>query len=194
VVYAVAAIALAGNLARLRDGAHVFRDFATTLRGQLAALELARDHVDPAFMPATGAARFDVVRAGPYLAAVRRIGSPAYTESELARRPDGTRRDADAVVIAALGLRATPTAAGARTGPCTRAGSAFLVAPPGVSVTSGGGGRLSLGRFASEASVPVGELPAGRPVELAIPRDRSRRPWRALVTGGSGRVLVCRRG
>jgi hypothetical protein len=194
VVYAVAAIALAGNLARLRDGAHVFRDFATTLRGQLAALELARDHVDPAFMPATGAARFDVVRAGPYLAAVRRIGSPAYTESELARRPEGTRRDADAVLVAALGLRAAPTAARARTGPCTRAGSAFLVASPDVAVTSDGGGRLSLGRFASEASVPVGELPAGRSVDLAIPRDRSRRPWRALVTGGSGRVLVCRRG
>jgi hypothetical protein len=191
VLYAVVALALAGNLARLRDGARYYRAFAPSLRAQLSAIELARDRVDPAFMPASGPARFDVVQAGPYLAAVDRIGSPAYLESELARQPEGRRQQADAVLVPALRIGITPARAGEALGACERPGPTFVVQPPGVAVTSPAGGRLALRRFASNATTPVGDLPPGQRVDLRIPPDRSRRPWYASVTPTAAPPTVC---
>jgi hypothetical protein len=191
VLYAVVVLALAGNVQRLRDGGSYYRAFAPVLRAQLAALELARDHVAPSFMPGSGPARFDVVRAGPYLAAVDRIGSPAYSEPELARQQEDRRQSADAVLVQALGIAAVPSPGGQAPSGCARPGQAFVVGPPGVAITSGTGGRLALRRFASSATTAVGDLPAGRRVELHIPVDRSRRPWYASVKPGLESPIVC---
>jgi hypothetical protein len=189
-LYAVAVLALAGNLARLRDGGNYYRAFAPVLRAQLAAIELARDHVAPSFMPASGPARFDVVRAGPYLAAVDRIGSPAYTEPELAGQEEDKRLGADAVLIQALGVAIAPVTGGEARAACERPGRSFTVRPPGVAVTSPARGRLALRKFASSAT-PVGDLAAGRRMALRIPADRSPRPWYASVTPGPASPIVC---
>jgi hypothetical protein len=148
--------------------------------------------VDQSFMPAAGPARFDLIRAGPYLAAVDRIGSPAYSESELPRQPEGKRHDADAIVVSALGIRLIPARQGDPLRDCRRAAATFAIEPPGVSLTSSTAGRVAVGRFALGAAVALGGLPAGQRVDLRIPKDRSQRPWRALVTPAPASLTVCR--
>jgi hypothetical protein len=195
-LFAVTALALGGNLARLREGANFYRDLATSLRGELTAIELARGRVDPSFLPSSGALNTVAMRAGPYLDAVERNGSPAYSTAELREQPETRRRAADAVLVSALGIAIAPGPA-RRVRNCRQvtgaAGSsrALAVEPPGVRLTSTSGGRIALGRFASAATVQVGSAPAGRPVDLRIPADRSSRGWHAAVTPAPASLVVC---
>ncbi|HEV7461058.1 MAG TPA: hypothetical protein VGN78_11010 [Solirubrobacteraceae bacterium] len=194
-LYAITVVALGANLARLRDGAHFYRSFTTSLRAQLTGLELARDHVSPGFMASSPTSFLAPVRAGPYLAAVDRNGSPAYSPAELARQPEDKRHDADAVVVAALRIGIAPAAPGATARNCRRvAGGSSVtlpVGPPGVRLTAPASAAIALRRYASTSTVPVGSLPPGRAVDLRIPPDRSRRTWQAVVTPAPGGVTVC---
>jgi hypothetical protein len=194
-LFAVTALALGANLARLREGANFYRDQATSLRAELTAVELARGQVDPSFLPSAGALRTVALRAGPYLDAVQRIGSPAYSTAELRRQRETRRSAADSVLVAALRIAIAP---GSRASDCRRGGGGadasmtFPVEPPGVRLSAPTAGRIQLRRFASTSRVEVGNLPAGRPVDLRIPADRSRQIWHASVTPAPASLTVCR--
>jgi hypothetical protein len=196
-LFAVTALALGANLARLREGANFYRELATSLRAELTAIELARGHVGTSFLPSSGALNTVAMRAGPYLDAVQRNGSPAYSTAELSEQPETRRSAADAVLVSALGIAIAPGSPAGRVGNCRQvagtAGSSrtLAVRPPGVRLTSPTGGRIALGRFASAASVQVGSLPARRPVDLRIPDDRSSLAWRASVTPEPASLTVC---
>jgi hypothetical protein len=194
-LYAITVLALGANVARLRDGANFYRSFTTSLRAQLTGIELARDRVDPAFRAATPTSYLAPVRAGPYLAAVDRNGSPAYSPAELARQPENKRHDADAVVVAALRIALAPTVPGGSVRHCRRvAGGSSVtlpVGPPGVRLSAPAGAGIALRRFASTATEPVGNLSPGRMVDLRIPPDRSQRTWQAVVTPAPKGVTVC---
>jgi hypothetical protein len=194
VVYLLVGCALLTNVARLRDGMRYFRSSAITLRADLGAIELARDRVAPGYVN-TGS-RLQPVFAGPYLAAVDRIGSPAFTESELARQGEDIRRSADGVLITAERISVAPRAGGRRLGTCTRVTKpgpsvSFPVGPPGVALTSSNAAQVALRRFASATSTPVGRVAAGRQVSLPIPIDRSKRPWVLTLTPGPASLSVC---
>jgi len=195
VLYAVTALAIAANLARLRDGEHFYRSFGTTLRAQLTGLEIARDHVSPAFRLSPPPS-LEVIQAGPYLSAVSRIGSPAYSQTQLMGEPEALRHAADATLVSALGL-ALSSSGGEPVGACRRvteaadAPSTVLVEPPGIALRSATVGQVGLRRFASTATVPVGNLAAGQTVDLRIPADRSSLPWHASVNPPSSSVTVC---
>jgi hypothetical protein len=193
VLLGVTVLALGANLTRLREGAHYFRAFATSLRGQLTGIELARGHVAPSFVPSGGPARFNLIAAGPYLAAVDRVGSPAFTESELASQPEGVRQQTDAVLAAALGIAVTPTTT---SGACLKvAGTTSIpIHPPGIVFRSPTGGRVFLRRFASGASVSAGSLQADKPGAVRIPLDHSQRPWQANVRPPPTSLMVCNLG
>jgi hypothetical protein len=120
--------AVIGNLGALRAGERGLREGDDSVRSSLAALEVAAPVVSPAFTPQPVDA--PQITAGPYLAAVRELGSPALSLTELERAPESTRESADQVLEHAEALALVPTthrATGTRP----------------VSVSSANGGRIS---------------------------------------------------
>jgi hypothetical protein len=195
-LYAITALALGANLARLRDATHFYRSFATSLRAQLTAVDLARGRVDPTFVVQPPAVFSAPVKAGPYLAAAERAGSPGYSPAELTHQDEGTRATADRVLVEALRIAVAPARPHESVRNCRHLsgpGSALIVRvkPPGVRLGPSTAGVLALGRFATVAAVPVGSLQARRVVDLRIPADRSKRPWRAVVTPAPASLVVC---
>jgi hypothetical protein len=204
--YATVAIVLVGVVAaivngeRLRQAAHGLANIAQQQRGGLAALELARGSVSPAFELTeqnSGVDYLGILDAGSYFSAIDADGSPAYTPTELASAPESARSAADTVSAAALGVRPQP---GSRVQPGTcvelRPGArpAVVGVPPEGMVlrAASAGTRVRLRRYASGSfSVALGPLPAGGTVLLRIPQDGSPRPWYAQLTGG-GRLTACR--
>jgi hypothetical protein len=215
----VAAASVAGNLAALHHDYVFQRDGLRLERGGLTGLEIEADHADPGFTlngQNSGFEYFDSVVAGPYLSAVREFGSPAYSESELSDAPEGARAAADQVMGSVLHPTLRPVSHRPPSGgpaptlvgpPGTLAaahGACILVKPAGgaspvISVPPGGvflnaaPGKtvsLALRRFATR-SFPVSAGRLTGSAILAIPPDRSRRPWQ-LQLATSGVVAACR--
>ena len=170
------------------------------LRARLAAVEIARDRVDPGFAVPTSV--FSETDARTYLSVADAYGSPAYSDPELASGTVAARAAADKVLAEALGIElgsgsgsraerlggsrcetveATPaTAPGLMLGP----GQATLRARPGTSA------EVLVARFADGFPVGLGALAAGSTATMELPPDRSARPWR-LGLRGTGRLTVC---
>jgi uncharacterized membrane protein len=215
--FAVSIAAAAGNLSTLHDGYRSLAASSVTVRGGLGGLEIAADHVSPDFVLTAQNSNFNyftLVRAGPYLSASEKFGSPAYSETELASAPESAREAADKVMAAALPISLRPGGVqGASGGAPPR-----IVSPPGASVSARGscatvrgvegaapvlllspggvllqaGGRaqhdLGLRRFADSFAVSIGRLRGA--ASLVVPTDRSSRPWQ-LQIAGSGPVTAC---
>jgi hypothetical protein len=215
----VAAASVAGNLAALHHDYVFQRDGLRLERGGLTGLEIESDHAEPGFTlneQNAGFEYFGSIVAGPYLSAVREFGSPAYSESELSEAPEGARVAADLVMGSVLhptprpatrrppvgapapALVDPPGALAGRRGGCISVKPAggvspvlavpprgvFLKAPPGKIVS------LALRRFATQ-SFPVSAGRLTGSAILAIPLDRSRRPWQ-LQLASTGAVTACR--
>ena len=85
----VVAASVASNGLFLHEAYESYASSTEVVRGNLTALEIARDTVDPSFyleeeFADTG---FDHIDAGSYFAAVDDFGSPAYTVAELQAAP-----------------------------------------------------------------------------------------------------------
>jgi hypothetical protein len=195
---ALAVMASLSNFVRLRDAAHGLAGIAQQTRGSLAALELARDQVNPDLELTQQNSDVDylgLMDAGSYLSAVDAFGSPAYSAAELPDAPEPGRVAADKVSGAALGIRLVATNVAGGLG-CLTANAA---SSPTASVPAGGlilraegpGVTAALRRY-SRDSFPLsfGRLPAGRAELLRIPPDRSSVPW-TLQLSGTGRAQVC---
>jgi hypothetical protein len=193
ILYALVGLALLGNLARLRDGMHFYRAFGTAVRAQLAAVEIARPSEPPQFQTAVGAPLFVRVNAGQYLMAVSRYGSPAFSEADLLGQPETVRAAADSVLVAALQLRAAPRRAGLPPLACrsqTPSSGVVLITPPGIGLRAPASAQLSLSRYA-DGPTPLGSLAGGEQVQVRIPQDRSRRPWRLTITPAPAGLEIC---
>jgi hypothetical protein len=187
------------NGVRLRDAANGLSGIAQQQRGGLAALELARDTVDPAFLLTkenSGVDYLGWLDAGSYLSAIDDHGSPAYSPDELPTVPEPGRVSADMVSAAALEVELAPGAAAG--GACLRLDpglepAVFDVPAEGVVLrASRAGTEASLRRYASDSfPVALGPLEPRAPTLLRIPADRSSRPW-ALQLSGGGPVAACR--
>ena len=101
-------VSLAGNVVQLRDGASGLRDVSTFVKAELAALELARGHVNPDYQP--DLSRAPQLFAGPYFRAVDDLGSPADSIRELRAAAPEVRAAADAVLLGAIGVKLAPGA------------------------------------------------------------------------------------
>jgi hypothetical protein len=198
-VVAVASAAAVANVTLLRDAVPTLVTIAQKERGGLAALELARDRVDPALLLVPQNSDVDYLGrqmdAGSYLSAVDAYGSPAYTPAELAGAPEVARVAADKVSGAALRIRLVPGAIAsdqrclkinAASGPTARVPAGGLVIRP-----LAGEVQAALRRYA-RTSFPLsfGTLPRGQDQLLRIPPDRSTVPWVVQLTG-SGVAQVC---
>lgn len=187
--------AVASNVYFLTQAQESYEATTALERADLAALEIARDEVNPRFVleediAGTGYVSVD---AESYLSARDAYGSPAYTEAELVRAPAEARVPADKVLAAALELKLTPSAAPPASAACraVRAPTTLTLPQGGAFFDPRGGAsvELNLGRFSDDFPVALGGLERGWS-ELAIPSDRSPRPWRAQLDG-SGAVALC---
>ncbi len=193
VLFAATACALATNIALMQAGGAYLRFYAATDRAELAAVEIARDHVSPTFVPNREPllAFLDGIAggAGPYLAAADRNGSFAFTLAELRAQSEGVREAADATLAQALRLHLAPAPGGPRR--CLRAAGPvdLAVRPPGLVLSSSAPQAVMLRRFAGTGTVDLGTLAPGKFVTLAIPTDRASDPWRLVTTAGP--LTVC---
>ncbi|HEY1237569.1 MAG TPA: hypothetical protein VGE91_04480 [Solirubrobacterales bacterium] len=197
-ILAVAILATLSNVTKLKDAAAGLAGIAQQTRGGLAALELARDTVDPALelnQQNSGVDYIDLLDAGSYLSAVDAYGSPAYSAAELPGAPEPARIAADKVSGAALRIHLRPASPGTAQR-CLRVDAARS---PSAPVPAGGfviraqgpGVQAGLRRY-SRTSFPLslGTLPPGTPQLLQIPPDHSSVPWTLQLTG-SGQAAVC---
>jgi hypothetical protein len=202
-LFTAAAVSLATNLVLLRDGANEFRNaYTAPLRANLAMIELARDQVPAGFNPRAGVPALSIssaLSATEYLAASDRYGSLAFSLPELAAQPEPIRQRADRTLARALGVGLEPSRSRTGTRECelVKSGSpggaiAFPLPPGGATLTTRGDapGEVTVGRFATAATVDLGALQPGRSAMLRIPTDSSPTPWRASVTGQSA-LLAC---
>jgi hypothetical protein len=192
-VAALATISVAANLVFLSDTYKLFwKPGGEVTKGNLRALEIAGP-LNPAYELPLG---FAEIRAGSYLSAIDAWGSPAYSEAELATRPESSRAEADKALGAILGLRLQP--GGSAGGPCrsvraSARGLTRLELSPGrvtLSASPSTEAKVRLGRFSDQVPFEAGRLRPGTRASLAIPDDRSTRSWH-LGLVGNGRVSVC---
>ena len=202
-VLAVSVAAAISNLALLHDQWTSYRPFGQLQPAGLAALEIARDRIDPGFeltLENSGVDYLGELDAGPYWSAVDAFGSPAFTEAELSRAPEYARVAADQVFGAGFGLRLAQSSGGATT-ECERVnlvedlpavvtlarGGADIDAAPGASA------KVDARRYAAKSfPLAVGTLGPGEEATLEIPTDDSDEPWELALTG-AGRIDVCAR-
>jgi hypothetical protein len=218
IVFVLVGAAVLSNVYFLDQSAKSYRATSDLISADLAAVEIARDHVQPNLILTEEIAETGYVHvyAQEYLSAADAYGSTADTEAELAEAPEPARRAADKVLATALGLTFTtvadpPAATGTAPQPVTGSAAevegacaevelgpdsppAILELAPGDAVVRGQPGaalELRLARFATETfAIPAGEINGRDAAVLAIPADRSSRPWR-LSVAGRGSLTVC---
>jgi hypothetical protein len=197
------AISLAGNVVLIKQSYDAYLSTSQLIKGNLTALEIARDTVDPSFyleeeFADTG---FDHIDAGSYLAAVDDFGSPAYTVEELQASSEPARFAADKVLLNALRVGVEPLASSAApTKNCFAAtpGEEFAVPSGGVAIAAGSKPvtDIQMRRFATPAEgepMPVdfqaGAGP-GEAVAVPIPVDLAKVPWTMRLEGGTAKVCA----
>jgi len=198
-IVAVGAVGVLANVKQLDNAQRFFSDYAPRARAALGAIEIAGGSVSPDYRPeaqpglgGSVPAHFPV-QAGPYLQAVHRFGSYAFSGTELLQQDAAIRESADRVLASAerLALRPSGGASARRCRELSAEGAAVRELHPGtVSLRASAPARVRLGRFAEGYPVDLGELRPGRPVTLSIPRDADARPWRIEIGGGTS-TRIC---
>jgi hypothetical protein len=194
----VALGALVANLGVLRGNERLWSGYDTSVRASLTAVEIAAPVESPAFLPNRLYA--PQLTAGPYLAAVHDLGSPAYSIAGLERAAGSIRTGADETLEHAEELAVVPFAGGV-TGRCQQVGGqatgaiADLTVPAGSAVSvsaSRAGVSLYLRRFGGEfGPVPFAAIHADKSSLLRLPADRAvTLPWHLGVAAGAP-VQVC---
>jgi hypothetical protein len=194
-VVLLAAGAIVSNLHVLRAGERGLRTSDISARTSLGAVQLAAPVVAPGFVADPSAA--PQVAAGPYLAAVHDLGSPALSLSELERASEGQREEADGVLVKAERVTVRP-GRGAVIGSCSRlpvgASQTEVTVRPGATATVLPEPRthvaVSVRRFGAAAPTPLAAAVTG-PATISFPADAAPQvPWRLRVAGSSA-AQVC---
>jgi hypothetical protein len=191
-------VALAANVAHLRDASAYLRSYATNIRADLAAIEIAGNHVSPRYVPAVGplGSQFLATAAQPgiYLPAVARNGSFADTLPELRTTLEQAREEVDQVLAGALALHLARTTRPAGSSSCRRlapatSGVTFEVPRRGARVLATAGSAINLRRFASGYTVKLGKTRSSWSM-LRIPPDLAPDRWWAQVAS-THPVRIC---
>jgi hypothetical protein len=193
----VTGAAVVGGLTLLhREQSERWEPASDYLRSSLAAVEIAGRRGDPRYLVTFPPSIH--VSAGNYLSAVHDYGSPAFSEAQLAARPEAERAGADLTMATMLGIALSPASGTERTVACqtlraSGTGYAGLtLLRGGFTFTNTGGSDVEvlLSRFADSLSVDLGPLRPGVSAALTIPVDNSTQPW-SLGLSGEGPVRLC---
>jgi len=189
-VWLALALGIWGNFSILGEGASGLRDTSEVVGAELFAVELAAPdladnyRIDPTRAPQ--------LTAGPYLAAVADLGSPASGEATVLGSSEGAKLETDRVLLDTLHPIVEPIAPSPPAASCVRVeigadvaaatnDGLVLVPDPGVEL------GIQLHRFAADPRAsPV--LTASADGVVHLRPDRSAVPWRARVVAGSGRL------
>jgi hypothetical protein len=215
--------AIVSNIGAFRDGGRYLRSSAQDTTAGLGALEVARPLARTDTV-ATALPGFPllVVRAAPYFAAVRSLGSPAATPTEIAMESAPARRGADAELIAIHGIALQSSApnlpggvrpqlegvAGGMVGDAGQACLAFAadavgragvahdidvaLPTPGVWLAAEGGPVMVAVRRFGDDFQPIGEVADGASATLRIAPDLAANAWHLRFTPAQ-RVRLCGR-
>jgi hypothetical protein len=170
-VFALLAVAAAvGNFKPLREASLQLQDWSSVIGAEFGAVEIAGPSADPDWV--VDPVRLQSVKAGPYLAAVRELGSPALPPAGIAGVNEWHRQVADTTLL--QGLAVTPRAGGVAAGTAPASEPAPPRDPnaqPGKSSVQGpclvlaaAGARATL-----DATVPAGGVVVesrGAPVDI----------------------------
>jgi hypothetical protein len=198
-IVAVGAVGVLTNIKQLDNAEQFFSDYSPRARTALGAIEIARGSVSPDYRPqleglGDAVPQHFPVEAGPYLEAVDRFGSYAFSGADLLRQDVALREAADRVLASAERLSLRPAAGVPAAASCEEmpgGESATRVLPFGqVRLEATQPAEVRLGRFGAGYPVDLGELTPGVPASLSIPRDEESRPWRIEIHG-PGRTRVC---
>jgi hypothetical protein len=219
VVGAAVVAAVVSGLNHFNSAAAYLRTAGAETRADLGALEIARPLVKPDYLLRhLPGSPLVAVQAGPVLAAMKTLGSPAATPSEIATGPPLARRVADQELIGIHEITLQPApgrvrlgtrlvlGGGAAAAPATRGGCMTLrqevgaraqLGEPQVKVPAGGlllvarGGpaTVAVRRF-GEVFEPVGTVSPSTRATLEITRDLASQPWWMSVVPHA-RVAVC---
>ncbi len=204
---AVVLAVVVSNVLFLHEAYKSYLYTSQLIRGNLTAMEIARNTVDPGFyleeeFADTG---YDHIDAGSYFSAIDAFGSPAYTIAELQASPEPARFAADKVLLNALRvqLEPIPRSAVPSEGCATVDASQLYEIPPGGVTISAGAQPVTdikMTRFATpgeHAPLPVdfqAGVGAGKAVRLAIPRDLTSVPWKLQLEGGPATICALEAG
>lgn len=177
-------LAVWSNSRVLRAGAAGLRETSDFVSAELRALEIARAAVGPSFK--IDDQRAPQVLAGPYLASVDALGSPALPESRLREQPEAVRASVDGVLVRALRMGVGPAVSSAL---ASCESSSSITVRPGSSVRLEASSQTSVRvrRFAAQTMTPLGDVPAGSYL-IEVPEDASRSPWIVAVDEGAANV------
>lgn len=191
---AVSVLAIVPHLIVLDNGADFLDEQSVLTRADTAAIEIARNSVDPGFRltsEVAGTPTLPNVSADEYLTAIAEYGSPAYTPAELRAAPEAGRFQADIVLAFALPIALSteqdsfdPDGSGCRVMPPGKKTGVAL--PPGtttrIEVAPGPDASFQLRRFArGEYPLDTEHEPGGSTTELTIPADTLSLPWHLLI-------------
>jgi hypothetical protein len=209
VLLLIAALASAvSNTQGFTTGGNQLKAAAAEIKAELAAVEVAGPYVSPAFLASQLVSPIQPqIKAGPYLDAIRDIGSsPAFTEAELRRMGPPLRQAADRELVTLYehGLLNREKVTLGHSGERPRVGSvqgARLTARRSCDHFEPGGGsplvdlvvpeggvritpeqrdpvELRLRRFSDTfAGDPLNKIPSVQTIVLRIRKDSSPRPW-----------------
>jgi hypothetical protein len=196
------AFALACNVGLMFHAVSGFNEEAANVRATIAVIGLNADDIDPA----TKLGELDLPGAAQVPSSVGaldefagEVGSTGFSLEELWGQPEDVRLGADLVLVRALQVAATPIPGSALSRRCETFnpgsdGYSNFPLGGGVSLirlagdTGEPGATLSIGRYASLASVPVGELTEGSAVAVLLPDDEVPDVW---LGRAAGRIEVC---
>jgi hypothetical protein len=174
--------ALIANINALRNGERAIRVADSSTRAALTAVEVASTVVPPAYVPEPG---YDPqITAGGYLRAIRDLGSPALTLSELQRAPESIRSQTDSVFELAERLALLPVPPGnACSRPAARGVAIDVSILPGHRLIIGTpGGATAAVYFRRVADLfgtaPFITVPGNVKAAIRFPIDRAPQiPW-----------------
>ena len=205
------------GLTLMHSGSQSLRSISKVIKAELGGLELAAAHAPPGYEPDNQ--RAPQLTAGPYLHAVRSIGSsPADTPQQLLTTDPLSRNAADKVMVALDAPQlatapATPASPGAPApgvvsvtggvaltrGRCvevkpTTGAAAVVVTLPGGGVllhdSGAAGATMGLRRFGEPFEPLAQPLPGRSTRTLVIPPDTSQIPWQLQIASSSP-TAVC---
>ncbi len=200
VVFLVVAFALRPNLIKMHHGADQTRAMTNSDAAEYAMMELAGPHLGGLFQPslepqvqAAGGAVDAQLNWSQYQEVLGRYGSLAASLHSVETAAEPIPAIADATLVTGYALNLLPAQTPTDESACSEVAEAsptkpvYFELPPGgarLLATGGEGVEVAVSRFArGAASVPVNSLYPGVWAKLVIPRDSSKAPWNAVVTG-----------
>lgn len=194
----LAALVVWSNSAPLAQGRDFLFGVSQFVRAELGAVELGGATLPPGMQPDPHL--MPQVTVGPYLSAVRHLGSPADPPGTLMQIPEPYRAAADAVLLRGLHLLLPVAVGGWSPTACSRLATttptdiSLTLPPTGLVVRAPRSGSVTIsvkGLAATYPSRPLAVLAPASAARLVAPPLSTHVPWELQLGGPGGPQATC---